>query len=466
MRRGRLMAKVKNREELLGISWSQNNRRAREIALDTIEALLKSADPKQVIDSKIAVTEGLLRAGGKTYDLDTYRRVIVVGGGKASGAMAEALENILGNFIDDGIIVVPKGTAAEHNTKKIRLHEASHPVPDKGSVDGAKKVVELVKHSQKNDLVICLISGGGSSLMTLPRKGVTLKDEQKTTDMLLKCGATINEINAVRKHLSDFKGGQLAKAAYPATVLGLLLSDVLGDPLDVIASGPTVPDSTSFSDAVNVFRRYGLWNKVPQLVRKVLLDGQKGIIEETPKTSNPIFESVHNIVVGNNRLACEAAVAQLKKAGVNTVFFTSYLEGEAREIGTALSALVKEVIVSGNPVPQPAGIILGGETTVTVKGDGKGGRNQELALATSLRINGLENALLVALSTDGVDGPTDAAGALVDGRTAAYAQGLGLDGREYLRNNDSYSFFQRLGGHIHTGPTGTNVNDVIIMIVL
>jgi glycerate 2-kinase len=460
------MVKVRNKEELLNSSWSQDNRRAREIALDTVEALLKAADAKEVIKSKIAVTEGLLKVSGKTYNLDSYRRVIVVGGGKASGAMAEALENLLGEFIDDGIVVVPKGTASKYNIKRITLHEASHPVPDKSSIKGAEKIIEIVKHSQENDLVICLISGGGSSLMALPRKGITLEDKQKTTEFLLKCGATINEMNAVRKHLSSFKGGQLAKAAYPATVLGLLLSDVLGDPLDVIASGPTVPDSTTFSDAADVFLRYSLWDKIPSSVKKVLSDGEMGLIEETPKKDSLIFEKVNNIVLGNNRLACQAAANTMKQHGLNTMFLTSFLEGEAREVGTALSSLVKEVLVSGNPLPPPVGIVAGGETTVTVTGEGKGGRNQEIALAAALKIEGLNRILIVSISTDGIDGPTDAAGALVDGETLQRSRNLGLDARRFLKNNDSYLFFSRVGGLVFTGPTGTNVNDVTILIVL
>jgi glycerate-2-kinase len=466
MWRGRLMAKVRNSEDLLSSSWSQDNQRAREIALDTIEALLKAADSKEVVKSKISVSEGLLKVAGKTYNLHSYRRVIVVGGGKASGAMAEALESILGKFIDSGIVIVPKGTASRYNTKQIKLHEASHPIPDKSSVKGAEEIIEYVKYSQENDLVICLISGGGSSLMAFPRKEITLEDKQKTTDLLLKCGATINEMNAVRKHLSSFKGGQLAKAAYPATVLGLLLSDVLGDPLDVIASGPTVPDSTTFSDAVDVFLRYSLWDKVPISVKKVLSDGKKGLVEETPKKDSLIFKKVNNVVLGNNRLACKAASNTMKQHGLNTVFLTSFLEGEAREVGTALSSLVKEVLVSGNPLPPPVGIVAGGETTVTVTGEGKGGRNQEIALAAALKIEGLNRILIFSISTDGIDGPTDAAGALVDGETLRHSRISGLDARRFLKNNDSYSFFSRTGGLIFTGPTGTNVNDVTILIAL
>jgi glycerate 2-kinase len=460
------MLKVKNRQELLNNASSSTTRRAREIALDAIEALLDEVEPKKVVKTKVLLSGEVVHLDGKDFDLASFNKVIVVGGGKATGFMAEALEEILGDRIKHGLVVVPKGTAGKYKTKKVKLHEASHPVPDRSSVRGARKIINLVRHAREDDLIVCLISGGGSSLMAFPKTGIPLRDKQKVTDLLLKCGATINEINAVRKHISAFKGGQLAKAAYPATVLGLLLSDVLGDHLDVIASGPTVPDSTTFRDAIDVLERYDLWNRVPSSVKKVLSDGEKGLIEETPKKDSPVFEKVYNVIIGNNRLACLAATTAIERYGLNSLFLTSFLEGEAREVGTALSSLAKEVLVSGNPLPPPIGIIAGGETTVTVAGKGKGGRNQEIVLAAALRIEGLERAVMVSLSTDGVDGPTDAAGALVDGDTFRRSRDLGMDARKYLKNNDSYSFFSRVGGLVFTGPTGTNVNDVTILIVL
>jgi glycerate-2-kinase len=407
-----------------------------------------------------------LIVGEKSFDLSFFNNILVVGGGKASGFMAEALEEILGDRIKRGLIVVPKGTSGKYKTKRTAFHEASHPIPDNSSVEGARKIVNLVSHAKENDLVICLISGGGSSLMALPRTGILLEDKQKVTDLLLKCGATINEINTVRKHISAFKGGQLAKTAYPATILGLLLSDVLGDPLDVIASGPTVPDSSTFEEAVKILKSYDMWKKIIGSIKKVLLEGEKGLIDETPKKDDPIFEKVHNVVIGNNRLACQATIKSMKKSGLNTMFLSSFLEGEAREVGTALAALVKEVLASGNPLPPPVGIVVGGETTVTVIGRGKGGRNQELALAAALRIEGLDKVVIASISTDGVDGPTDAAGALVDGETMRHSKGLGLEAGMFIKNNDSYDFFSRVGGLIYTGPTGTNVNDVTMIIVL
>jgi len=326
--------------------------------------------------------------------------------------------------------------------------------------------LEIAEKAGENDLVICLISGGGSSLMPLPRGDISIVDKKKITEALLKCGATINEINTVRKHISDFKGGWLAKKAYPATVLNLILSDVIGDPLDFIASGPTVPDSTTFHEAVKILKKYELWNTVPESIRKVLSDGEKGLIPETPKADDQVFKKVFTVVVGNNRFASLAACESLRSNGLNTLLLTSTLEGEARHVGTVLASIAREISISQNPVSKPAGIVAGGETTVTVKGKGLGGRNQEIALSAALKLEGMNGVVLASLSTDGVDGPTDAAGAIVDGKTLERAANKGLNPEEFLAENNSYNFFSELGDLIFTGPTGTNVNDVSVIIVL
>jgi glycerate-2-kinase len=302
--------------------------------------------------------------------------------------------------------------------------------------------------------------------MPLPRGGISIADKREITNALLKCGATINEINTVRKHISDFKGGWLAKKAYPATILNLILSDVVGDPLDFIASGPTVPDSTSFGDAVKVLEKYRLWTKAPASIRKVLSDGKKGIIPETPKADNEAFKKVFNVVVGNNRLASLTAREHLQSEGLNTLLLTATLEGEARHVSIMLASIAREISTSGNPVPKPAGIIAGGETTVTVIGKGRGGRNQEIALAATRNLKGMNGVVVASLSTDGVDGPTDAAGAVVDGKTLDRAAEMGLTPEKYLAENDSYHFFSKLGDLIFTGPTGTNVNDISVIVVL
>ncbi|MDH7478093.1 MAG: glycerate kinase, partial [Candidatus Bathyarchaeota archaeon] len=366
--------------------------------------------------------------------------------------------------IKRGFVNVPYGS--KHKTDVIELHEASHPIPDDSGVKGTRQMLEIVKKAEKDDLIICLISGGGSSLMPLPRGEITIADKREITDALLKCGATINEINTVRKHISDFKGGWLAKKAYPATILNLILSDVVGDPLDFIASGPTVPDSTTFSDAIKVLKKYGLWERTPASIRKVLLEGEKGKIPETPKANDEAFKKVFNVIIGNNRLASQTAQKYLKSEGVSTLLLTATLEGEARHVGTMLASVAREVSASGNPIPKPAGIIAGGETTVTITGKGKGGRNQEIALAAAIKMKSMEGAVLASISTDGVDGPTDAAGAIVDGKTLTRAAKEGLIPEEYLAENNSYNFFSKLEDLIFTGPTGTNVNDISIIIVL
>lgn len=302
--------------------------------------------------------------------------------------------------------------------------------------------------------------------MPLPRGKITVSDKKEITSALLRSGATINEINTVRKHISDFKGGWLAKKAYPATILNLILSDVVGDPLDFIASGPTVPDSTTFADALKVLKKYDLWKKMPMPVRKVLSDGTKGVIPETPKAGDKVFKGVFNVIVGNNRSASLAACECLKSKGLNTILLTTTLEGEARQVGIMLATIAHEVSSSGHPVPKPAAIVAGGETTVTVTGKGVGGRNQEIALAATQKLNNMNGVVVASLSTDGIDGPTDAAGAIVDGKTRFKAANMHLVPEEYLSENDSYHFFSKIGDLIFTGPTGTNVNDISIAIVL
>ncbi|MEM2526659.1 MAG: glycerate kinase [Candidatus Bathyarchaeia archaeon] len=458
--------RIRNREEILDNAASKIDREARQIALDAIERAIKAVDPKRLIHSRVTLSNDKLTVNGKSFDLRSFRRIFVVGGGKASGYMAEAIEEILGEKICDGVVVVPHGMAKAIKTRIVRVHEAGHPIPDQSSVEGAKKIMELAEEADGSDLIICLISGGGSSLMTYPRNGISLEDKRRVTEILLKCGANINEINTVRKHLSKFKGGQLARSAYPATLISLLLSDVVGDHLDVIASGPTAPDSTTFKDAINVLKKYNIWDAVPSSVRDILTSGEKGLVEENPKNGDPYFRKVHNFVIGNNRVACLSATNYLRGRGLNTLLLTSCIEGEARNIGLFLGKIVREIVASGNPIRRPASIIVGGESTVTVVGKGIGGRNQEIALASALSISGLEGVVVASASTDGIDGPTDAAGAIVDGNTIARSKLMGLNAEEYLSNNDSYSFFKKLGDLIYTGPTGTNVNDITVLVIL
>ena len=458
------MATIKNKEELIKNGETKLNRKARALALRSLESALNAVDPKQIIKSKLLLKNLTLHVNGYSIDLKKFKNIYVIGGGKASGSMVEALEQVLGNSITKGLVNVPR--SSKNKTDIIKLHEASHPIPDEAGVEGTRRMLKIAEQAKEDDLIICLISGGGSSLMPLPRGKISIADKKEITNALLKCGATINEINTVRKHISDFKGGWLAKKAYPATILNLILSDVVGDPLDFIASGPTVPDSTTFSDAIKVLKKYRLWSKAPASIRKVLSDGEKGLIPETPKANDEAFKRVYNVVVGNNRLASLTAQKYLKSEGLNTLLLTSTLEGEARHVGIMLASIVHEVSVSGNPVPKPAGIIAGGETTVTVTGKGLGGRNQEIALATVRNLKGMNGVAVASLSTDGVDGPTDAAGAIADGKTLVRAAKMGLTPEEYLAENDSYHFFSKLGDLIFTGPTGTNVNDVSVIVAL
>jgi glycerate-2-kinase len=458
------MTQIRNKSILIKNGATERTRKARALTIRSLECALNAADPKKLLLKKLTLKGSCLLADGISYDLVTYQNIYVVGGGKASGAMAEALEEVLGKRITAGAVNVPYGT--KQKTSIIKLHEANHPVPDQAGVEGTMRMVGIAEIAEKDDFVICLISGGGSSLMPLPREGVSLGDKRTLTDALLKCGAAITEVNTVRKHLSAFKGGWLAKKAYPATVLNLVLSDVMGDPLNSIASGPTVPDPSTFADAQKILEKYGLWSTASSAVRKTLSDGIKGLAEETPKPGEPEFEKVHNVVVGNNRIACQAAAEHLKSKGLNTLICADALEGEARDAGKALVTFASKLAASGKLPPKPAGIIAGGETTVTVTGKGLGGRNQELALSAMLQLEGVEGFVMACLSTDGVDGPTDAAGAIVDSHTLARAIQLGLKPEEFLAENDSYRFFSKLGELICTGQTGTNVNDISVIVVL
>jgi glycerate 2-kinase len=458
------MLQIKNKQAVIENGETSLNRRARLHALESLEAAVNSVNPEKILESKLTLKNNILRVNEYSFDLRKIQNIYVVGGGKASGTMAEAVEKILNRRITEGFVNIPRGS--KYNTHVIRLHGASHPTPDESGVEGTHRMLAIAEKAEKNDLLICLISGGGSSLMPLPRGGISIDDKRKVTDALLSCGATITEINTVRKHISEFKGGWLAKKAYPATILNLILSDVLGDSLDFIASGPTVPDSTTFGDAIHVLEKYNLWNKTPQSVRKVLSEGKKGAIQETPKADDKAFKKVYNVVIGNCRYASLSAFSTLKSGGLNTLLLTSLLEGEARHVGTALVAIAREILVSGNPVKKPAAIVAGGETTVSVIGKGKGGRNQEIALAAAMKLSGLDGVVVASLSTDGIDGPTDAAGAIADGKTLTRAEKMGLNPEKSLADNDSYNYFAKLDDLLFTGPTSTNVNDVSVIVVL
>ncbi|TRO54314.1 glycerate kinase [Candidatus Bathyarchaeota archaeon] len=455
--------KIKNSEHLKSNTCIPELRRLRADAVKILEAALDAVDPRRAVLEKVQTSDLGLKIEDLNLPWDEIGDIVVVGGGKAAGPMAEAIEETLGDRVKDGLLNVLKGTECNYSLTRIKLNPASHPIPDQSGVRGVRAMMRMVSGLDRRDLVICLISGGGSALMPLPAEDVTLEDIQNVTGILLKAGATINELNAVRKHLSAFKGGQLARASQPAKVVSLILSDVVGSPLDVIASGPTSPDPTTFEDAINVLKKYGVWEDVSRSVRKKLEEGEMGEMPDTPKTDDPLFQNVHNVVVASNVTASVRAKEEAERLGYNAQLLTTRLEGEARHAGVFIAGLSKGIIFDGVPLKPPAALVIGGETTVKVRGRGVGGRNQELALGAAQTISGLD-CVVAALGTDGIDGPTDAAGAIVDGETARRARELGLNLGLHLEANDSYNFFKAMEDHILTGPTGTNVNDLTIVL--
>lgn len=427
-------------------------------------AALAAVEPGEAVRRHVRLEGDSLWVAGRTYDLSDGGRLWVVGAGKAAPAMAQALYASLGGRLSGGLAITRHGQAGPAaRAGPVELLEAGHPLPDEAGCDATLRLLDLLARVAPDDRVLVILSGGASALTTLPAEGLGLGDLQATTGLLLRCGATIGELNAVRKHLCHAKGGDLARRAGGAQMIALILSDVVGDPLDVVASGPTAPDPTTFADAWGVVERYGLVAQLPGAVLERLRAGCAGRIPETPKPGDPLFRRVQNVVVGSNRQAADAAVEAARAQGWNALLLSTFVEGEARHVGRVAAALARELVACDGPVPRPACLVWGGETTVTVSGQGKGGRNQELALGAALALDGLPGTLLVALSTDGIDGPTDAAGAVATGETVARARALGVDPRVYLEANDAYPFFESLGDLILTGPTGTNVNDLLLL---
>jgi hydroxypyruvate reductase len=427
------------------------------------DAAVRAVDPEEAILRHLKLEDGVLMVGERHVPLKDYNRIFVVGAGKADAPMAQAVERVLGQHVSEGVIIVKEGHGLP--LKSIRIREASHPVPDEKGIKGAEEVLSLVSIADEKDLVICLISGGGSALLVAPAEGMSLEDKQKVTQLLLDCGAAIHEINAVRKHLSRVKGGGLARMAHPATVVSLILSDVIGDDLDVIASGPTMTDSSSFDEARQVLNRYKIWDRVPDSVRKHIERGVNGEIEDTPKPGDPAFQNDSWELVGTNLQALTAARQEAERQGYNTLILSGMIEGETSDVAMVHTAIAKEAVHSGNPLSPPLCVLSGGETTVTIKGKGKGGRNQEFVLASALAIEGEKQMVILSGGTDGTDGPTDAAGAIADGETIARAREKGLDPWDYLQRNDSYPFFETLNDLLMTGPTRTNVMDVRIVLI-
>jgi glycerate 2-kinase len=436
-------------------------------AEEIFKASVRRVDPYKAVKEFVGLKKGKLSLGPKGHseielELDAYDRVFVVGGGKATAPMAMALEDLLGGRIERGLINVKTGFGEP--LSRIQIREAGHPLPDENGVAGTREILRLLEEAGDKDLVFSLISGGGSALLPSPAGALTLAEKQAVTKSLLECGASIDEMNVIRKHISASKGGQMARAAFPATTINLMLSDVVGDRMDVIASGPFVPDSSTFKEAWEIMGKYDL--PIPETVRAYVRGGVDGKAPETPKQGDPLFRKVHNFIIGCNMLALEAAQEAAEAMGYGCLILSSMVEGETREVAKVHTAVAKEILQTGRPMAPPACIISGGETTVTIRGKGLGGRNQEFCLAAALELEGTaERAVILSGGTDGNDGPTPAAGAIVDSRTAERGSALGLQAVAFLNNNDSYHFFEKTGDLLRTGPTKTNVMDVRLILV-
>ncbi len=439
------------------------DRRIKAVLTSLITAAVEAGDPQNAIRKTLIRKGKRLKAAGITYDLTRYHRIICVGAGKASGNMAMALEPILGDRLEDGMVIVKDGYGVP--CQKISVVEAAHPVPDRRGVSATRQILSLAHSLTQKDLLIVLLSGGASSLLCAPSPGLRLIDKQRTNRLLLQSGAPIHDINVVRKHLSAVKGGGLAVAT-KATVLTLILSDVPEDDPATIGSGPTVPDPSTFQDAKDILMMHKIWSKVPAAVRRHLQNGLAGRIPETLKPTRTWTRRHRHLVLANNGTAKKGIANAARRLHFKTVMAPDFLQGEAKAIGDILGNIAADLIAFGNPVSPPACLIAGGEPTVTVAGSGKGGRAQECVLAAALRLAGLRKVIVAGFGTDGTDGPTDVAGALVDGKTIARALRKGLDPAKVLCNHDSYHFFKKAGGHIITGPTGTNLNDIYLIIAL
>jgi hydroxypyruvate reductase len=426
-------------------------------------ASLAAVNPVTAVQRAVRRQGESLSIGGVDYDLQRYAHIYVIGAGKAGATMAQGLEMVLGERLTGGAVTVKYGHGAP--VSRLSISEAGHPLPDAAGVRAAQAIKRIAAQAGPDDLVFCLLSGGGSALLPAPSPGITLAEKQQLTTLLLACGASIDEINVLRKHISQIKGGQLARLVAPATLITLVLSDVVGDRLDAIASGPTVPDPSTYQDCFDILARYDLLARLPEAIRTHLQRGQAGEYPETPKAGEAAFTRCHTVIIGNNRLALQAARDAAQALGYQTLILSSTIQGETRDIARMHAAIAQEIRQSGAPLPPPACIISGGETTVTLRGTGKGGRNQEFALAAALDIVGLDGVVILSGGTDGTDGPTDAAGAVADGHTVQRAKTHGLEAMQYLRRNDAYHLFARLDDLLMTGPTGTNVMDVHLLLV-
>ncbi|HOI30299.1 MAG TPA: glycerate kinase [Melioribacteraceae bacterium] len=431
---------------------------------EILNAAIDSVKPSELIRRTVMIEGNQLVIKNNKFPVDSYKNIYLLGAGKASAAMAYEFEKLLGPKISSGVVSTKYGHSLP--CSRIKVIESGHPVLDENGLRAGKEMLELAERCGENDLVICLLSGGGSSLVESLPAEFSLPELQEVFRILLGCGANIEEMNIVRRHLSKIKGGILAEIIFPATCVSLILSDVINDPLEAISGGVTSPDPSTFEDAYNVLNKYNITKSIPERIHTYITNGIKGLIPETVKPGNIIFKNVTNIILGNNKEALKNARDRAVSLGYNTIIYSEDLQGEAREIGKLFASIAKEIHGDGNPVPAPACVLIGGETTVTIRGKGSGGRNQEVVLAALLEMKNHKFEYIIAsCGTDGTDGPTDAAGAFVSDQIISKSENLKLDPAEYLSTNDSYNFFAKTGGLIITGPTGTNVMDIAVILI-
>ncbi|WP_459915517.1 glycerate kinase type-2 family protein [Desulfocicer niacini] len=442
---------------------ADNLQAMKKTAMAIFQAAIAAVAPETCVRRILTRVNNHVSIGGSSIDLNTIRHIYLVGAGKASAAMVGEAEIILGDCVHDGLVITKYGHGV--TLRKCQLMEAGHPLPDENGVRATHALLSMVATAGPDDLIICMISGGGSALTPAPAEGITLADKQHITRLLLGCGATIHEINTIRKHLSRIKGGQLCRHTNGARVISLILSDVIGDDLDIIASGITASDGATFEDCRKILDSYDLWHKVSETVAVHIEAGKKGKIRETPKPGDELFDVVDNHIVGSLSDALDAAEKAGRTFGYTPVVLSSSIQGEAGEVAKVLCAVAREVQWADRPVKKPACVLSGGETTVTLKGEGKGGRNMELALSAGIELAGIPDILLLSVGTDGSDGPTEAAGAFADGTTSARAKAHGLSMEKHLAHNNSHAFFEKLGDLFITGPTRTNVMDLQIFLI-
>jgi len=453
---------IRGKEILIRNGLTLEDKNARRLCLAALDKCLMAVDPYVCLRSSLRVKGNILKIDDITIQLSRFRKIILVAVGKASVAMIRAATELLQHYPIRGIIVVSKGTKLEQLDNRIEYCFSGHPLPDRDGIEASQRVIELVSRMRADQLLICLISGGASAMLPAPADRISLEDKRKVTAELLRSKASINEINTIRRHLSKLKGGRLVTLCPAGMILSLIISDTPGNYLHDIASGLTAEDPTSYQDAVDILRCYNLWEKVPESVRSHLRKGTRGGIPDTPKLGDPMFRKVRNLVVADNRTACAAAQRSLESNGIASTILTSSVQMEARDMGKLLGGIALERNVHGTRALRTGATIIGGETAVQVKGSGLGGRNQETVLSAVESIADLPGTVVAALATDGIDGNSKAAGAIADGASVERGKRKGLKIAEFLRRNDSYSYFARLKDTLVTGRTGTNVADIYL----